>query len=81
MSKSCVQILLEQTHSELVDIIGNIESEIWNSNDSVAYREWDEATEFIFNPVGYATYWQEVKDEDILKVIPIGRNIIAKIKK
>lgn len=81
MSKSNLQILLEQSHSELVEIIGNIESEIWSSNDTVAYREWDKATDFVFNPAnGYAVYWKDASDADILKLIPIGRGIIAKIK-
>jgi len=70
----------QQSHSELTKIVGDIESAIWGSGNNEAYREWDKATDFIFNPInGYATYWGEAKDEDIIKVIPLGRELVTKL--
>jgi len=68
-------------HEQLVHDVGGIESAIWSSNDSVAYRTWDKATDNIFGPDGYATYWQQAKDEDIIKCIKAGREIIKNIPK
>ena len=71
--------LYEQDHTELVKTIGNLETAIWDTKDSVAYRSWDKATEKIFGKNGYATYWQEASADDIRKLIPVGKEILKNI--
>lgn len=65
---------------KLIKDVGQIESTIWAKNNSVAYIAWDKVTEPLFGDNGYAEFWQQVKDEDILKSIKLGREILMRIK-
>ncbi len=65
---------------KLIKDVGQIESAIWSKNNSVAYLAWNKVTEPIFGDNGYAEYWQQAKDEDIIDCIKKGREILMRIK-
>jgi len=65
---------------KLIKDVGQIESAIWAKTNSVAMVAWDKVTEPLFGDSGYAQYWQQVKDEDILSSIKKGREILMRIK-